>query len=126
MSDYEIFDFSEVARALREIRTQYMAGANPFNDELSWTGPERLHFHVAATSPEPAWHFSAEGMLSHADQGHDFWDVYTMVTLQIGFHNGVVRMEPDLAAARSHADSYRRMLMLANKNREEGGGLSAE
>lgn len=103
MSDYKSFNFAEVADALKAVREQYVAGADPFNNELVWTGPERLHFHVATTDAPPAWHFSADGMAHHADQGRDFWDVYTMVAFQIGFHNGVVRMEPDVEAARSQA-----------------------
>lgn len=108
--EYESFDFEKVAQALRAVREQYVAGADPFNNELVWTGPERLHFHVATTNPPPEWHFSAEGMADHADQGRDFWDVYTMVTFQIGFHNGVVRMEPEVETARRHAESAQHLI----------------
>lgn len=106
--EYEAFDYTEVEAALKEVRRQYEAG-----EPTAWKGPDRLHFRVLATNPPPSWHFSAEGLSSHWEQGRDFWDVYTLVAFQLGFHNGVVRMEPDVAAARSHADSYRRMLEIA-------------
>lgn len=110
MSEYKSFDFEKVADALKAVREQYVAGADPFNNELVWTGPDRLHFHIAAITPEPAWHFSAEGMADHAENGRDFWDVYTMVAFQIGFHNGVVRMEPDVEMARRNAESAHHLI----------------
>ena len=107
--EYESFDFSEVAAALREIRVQYWAGV-----PLIWSGPENLHYRIGATNSTPEWHFSEEGLAHHADQGRDFWDVYTQVTFQIGAHNGIMMVEPDLKAARSHADAYRRLLAQAH------------
>ena len=86
--EYEMHSFEEVAEALAEIRRQHEAG-----EPLVWTGPDRLHYSVAATCPEPSWHFSEEGMAYHADQDRDFWDVYTMIAFQIGFHNGYLRSD---------------------------------
>lgn len=87
-SDYDAHPLEDVAVALKQVREQHLAGQT-----LVWTGPNRLHHAVAATSPEPSWHFSPEGLAYHADQDRDFWDVYTMVAFQLGFHNGTVREE---------------------------------
>jgi hypothetical protein len=46
-----------------------------------------------ATNFPPSWNFSEEGMEYHAEQGRGFWDVYTLVTFQIGYSNGAVREE---------------------------------
>lgn len=126
MSDYELYEMSAVGGALKHIRAQYLAkqsaraaricvesGKHATTllhskhecpvEPLVWTGPDRLHFHVAAGSPPPSWHFSEEGMAHHADQGRHFWDVYALVAFQIGFHNGVVRMEPEVEEAREQS-----------------------
>lgn len=109
--EFEVFDFSEVADALKAVREQHLTDPDA---EIVWAGPQRLHYKIGATSGHPGWHFSPEGLEHHADQGHDFWDVYTMVAFQIGVHNGIMIVDPDLKAARSHADSYRRLLARAH------------
>lgn len=107
MSEYKALEFEVVAHALEEIRDQYITG-----QPLVWTGPDQLHFHVSATSPPPSWQFSEEGLASHREQGRGFWDVYTMVAFQLGFHNGVAYVEPDLEAARRRAESSELMLYI--------------
>lgn len=83
---YQTFPFTTAADALAEVREQFLAGKR-----LKWTGPDRLHHSISATTPPPSWNFSREGMEHHEDQGRTFWDVYTMVAFQLGFHNGVLR-----------------------------------
>lgn len=97
MMEYESFTFSTAADALAEIRRQHLAG-----EPLVWTGPDRLHHSVSATSPEPSWLFSDEGMTYMAERDHDFWDVYTMVAFHLGFHSGTLKEE-------EHTNQWKRL-----------------
>lgn len=100
--EHESFSFEDIAEALADIRQQHLTGKYP----LQWNGPDRLHHAVAATSPEPSWQFSPEGLANHRDQGRGFWEVYTLVAFQLGFHNGTVREE-------KNTQTYIRLLDLA-------------
>lgn len=111
--EYKIFNFGEVAAALKKVRDQYLAG-----EPLVWTGPERLHYKIGATDSPPEWHFSPEGLEHHDDQGRDFWDVYTQVTFQIGAHNGIMMMEPEIASMRRLMDMDRMLLAAMTKAEE--------
>lgn len=82
---YPVLVFDDVATALDNVRNQYLN-----SQPLVWTGPDKLHPSISATNFPPSWHFSEEGMASHADRDRDFWDVYTLVAFQLGFHNGTV------------------------------------
>jgi len=88
MTDYESFDFTTAADALKEIRRQYKA-----HEVLVWNGPDHLHHVVSATNPPPSWYFSDEGLAAMAEQGYGFWDVYTMIAFQLGYHAGTLREE---------------------------------
>ena len=99
---YETFDLDVATAALDEVRRQFLAG-----EPMVWTGPDRLHSSISATSHSPSWNFSAEGMEAHADQNRDFWDVYNMVAFQLGYHNGVVREEENTKRAQDNAGFFR-------------------
>lgn len=92
MSDYETQDFPENAAALAAIREQHKRG-----EPLVWTGIDHLHHSISATSPEPSWYFSAEGLEYMAERDHTFEDVMTMVTFQLGYHHGVMSAEKEIA-----------------------------
>lgn len=86
MPEFRIFPVSEINDALNDIRNKFLTGK-----ELVWTGPDDLHYSISAGSPKPSWHFSEEGMESHEEQGRGFWDVYNMIAVQLGLHNGIVK-----------------------------------
>lgn len=113
MPEYESHSFDDVAKALKKIRKQHKKGK-----PLVWTGPDRLHHAIAATSPEPSWYFSDEGMEYMRDQGHGFWDVYTMVAFQVGFHNGTVREEEHSRSWRESTEREAEIMRLLAKKEE--------
>lgn len=101
---YEATDYDTVADALKKIREQYLAGGG-----LTWTGPDSLHFSISTGSSGPSWHFSPEGLEYHEERGRDFWDVYSMVAFQMGFHNGVVREGAKLEERHRMDERYREL-----------------
>jgi hypothetical protein len=110
MSEYKSFPFMTAADALAEIRRQHLAG-----EPLVWKGPDRLHYSIAATCPEPSHMFSPEGLAGSEEQGQDFWDVYTMIAFQLGYHNGVLSRDKDVERLRDDVLFWKRMLARAEE-----------
>jgi hypothetical protein len=97
--EYETYSCEEVGNAWQALRKQIERGEEP----LVWTGPDRLHFHIAAGSPPPSHYLTPEGREHDGDQGRDIWDTLFLIAFQIGFHNGVMREG-------EHTAHYRRLL----------------
>jgi len=106
LKEYTEFNFEDVAKALKKVRKQYLKGK-----PLVWTGPDVLHFTIAATSMPPSWYFSEEGMEYAKENGRDFWDVYTQVAFQIGYHNGVVYQSKDSLFWHENSKFWQRLAM---------------
>lgn len=91
MADYKLYTFEEIADALADIRKQHEEKGPK---DLIWNGPDHLHHSVSATSPPPSSAFSNDGLAYHAERDRDFWEVYTMVAIQLGIHQGaMIRQE---------------------------------
>lgn len=114
MPEYESHSFEDVAEALKKVREQHKNG-----EPLVWTGPDRLHHSIAATSPEPSWFFSDDGMEYMRERGHDFWDVYTQVAFQLGFHNGTVREEKNTEFWKSSLERTQTMFDYLNNKEQD-------
>lgn len=114
MSEYEAFDFTTAADALREIRRQYKN-----HEPLVWNGPDRLHCVVSATNPPPSWYFSDEGMAHLAEEGFGFWDVYTMIAFQLGYHAGNLKEEENTKFWQKDAAFWRNQYLIAAEENEK-------
>lgn len=57
----KVFVYDDIATALKKVRKQIIN----HEKKLKWTGPDELHTSLSATSPEPSWHFSTEGLGYH-------------------------------------------------------------
>lgn len=88
----KVFVYDDIATALKKVRKQIIN----HEKKLKWTGPDELHTSLSATSPEPSWHFSTEGLGYHRERGRDRWDVYTLICFQLGYHNGAASTEVTL------------------------------
>lgn len=110
---YKSFDFPTAAEALAEIRRQYEAG-----EPLVWTGPDHLHHVISAGCPEPSACFSPEGLAYDAERGRDFWDVYTMIAFQLGYHAGTLREEAHSKRNEENAEFWRNQYLHEAKRNE--------
>lgn len=80
-----VFQYDDVDKWLKDIRDQYESQNGP----LVWRGSDDLDSSILCCCPPPTEQFNEEGLEYHAERDRDFWDVYTLVAFQLGFHNGV-------------------------------------
>lgn len=71
--------FDQITIPLVHIRNQYLSGST-----LHWSGPKT----IPGIDTDLDVVFSPEGLAWHAERGRNFWDVYTMVAIQIGIAQG--------------------------------------
>lgn len=83
--EYETYPCEEVGKAWQELR-RHVENGGP----LTWTGPDRLHHSIAATSPPPSHYLTKKGRKYDKEQGRDIWDTLFLIAFQVGFHNGAV------------------------------------
>ncbi len=107
-SKYKLYSLEDLANALDDIRQQIVAE----EESLVWRGPDEIHSAISASSGAPSWHFSKAGIEYHAENGRGIWDIYNMVAIQLGIHQGLMMQEPAI-------DHYVRLLDIALKVREE-------
>ena len=85
--EYELYSYEQaVGDPLRLVIEQYLTG-----QPLTWTGPDRIHFSIAATLPPPSTFFDPEQLEEQLeDQGRDFWDAVVQVAFMLGYHQAAV------------------------------------
>ncbi len=98
MPEYETYSCEEVGKAWQKLRKRIQNGR-----KLKWTGPDRLHYRIAAGSPPPSHYLTKKNREHDREQGRDIWDMLFLIAFQIGFHNGIVTEE------NSGTNFYKRM-----------------
>ncbi len=99
MPNNKLISLEKAIKALKRIRVQHEQGK-----PLRWTGPDKLHSQISATQAPPSFHFSPEGLAYNAERGRDFEDVYALVAMQLGMHQGVIIQAEDTDRWKKIAD----------------------
>ena len=103
MPCHTLYDYDEFHNAMRDIRRQRRK-----KQPLVWTGPDKFHSAIAATSSPPSWQFSEEGLEYHKERGRSFEDICTLVTFHFAYHQATVAEEKNTEFYKKTADFWQK------------------
>jgi hypothetical protein len=92
---YKEYNFEDFSKPLRKILNEILIARRKRKRVrgLKWTGPDNIHHCITASAPPPSEAFSDDWLDYHRERGRDPLDVFIMVAIQLGIHQGTVGEE---------------------------------